>query len=66
MNSNRYMSNTNHDTYVNFCNGGQHSSSTCNRLCNTIPLTFCAMPRPSSGGQAAVLLAGVLRGTYSP
>jgi len=22
-----YMSNTNHDTYVNFCNGGQHSSN---------------------------------------
>ena len=60
------MSNYNYDTYVNFCNGGQHSSSTCDRLCNAIPLAFCAMPCPSSGGQATVLLPGALRGTYSP
>ena len=64
MNSNRYMSNTNYDTYVIVCNGGQHSSSTCDRLCNTILLPLCAMLRPSSGGQATVLVPGVLRGAH--
>ena len=50
MNSNRYMSDSNHDTYMMFCNGHQASSSTCNHpqhypayiVCHALPIKWRA------------------------
>ena len=64
MNLNRYMSNTNHDTYMMVCNGHQSSSRTCNHpqhypayvVCHAMPIKWRASHR--------FLVPGVFRGTH--